>query len=88
MNDGYSKMKSRESSRANERQKMMESAHSSNNEFVKKQQAMTASMGGKAPNLDGMYMNFDSCMINNGAHAQDFGRELTSGLDKKAFPVK
>lgn len=55
---------------------------------MKKQQAMVAPMSGKAPNLDGMYMNFDSCMVNNGSHAQEFGRELTAGLDKKAFPVK
>jgi len=49
---------------------------------------MTAVMGAKAPNLEERYMNFDSCMISDGEHAQSFGRELTAGLDKKAYPVK
>lgn len=49
---------------------------------------MIAPMAGKAPNLEGKYMNLDSCMMNNGDHAQKFGRELTAGLDKKAYPVK
>ena len=87
MKDEYS-MKSRESVRANERQRMMESAHSSNNAFVKSHEAMTATMAGKAPNLEARYMNFDSCMVSDGEHAQSFARELTSGLDKKAYPVK
>ena len=49
---------------------------------------MVASMGGKAPNLEDKYMYFDQCMVSDGAHAQEFGRSLTAGLDKKAFPVK
>lgn len=49
---------------------------------------MTATMAGKAPNLEGKYMNFNAEMMNTGMHAQEFGRELTAGLDKKAFPVK
>ena len=49
---------------------------------------MTASMGGKAPNLEGRLMNFNAEMMNTGEHAQSFGRELTAGLDKKAYPVK
>ena len=32
-------------------------------------------------------MDFCSYMSNNGAHAQKFGKELTAGLDKVAFPV-
>lgn len=55
---------------------------------MREHQAMTAVMGAKAPNLEERYMNFDSCMISDGEHAQSFGRELTAGLDKKAYPVK
>jgi hypothetical protein len=88
MNDGYGKMNSRESVRANSRQKMMEAAHSSNNAFVRTHEAMTAVMGGKAPNLKEEAMHFNAYMCNNGEHAQDFARDLTAGLDKKAYPVK
>ena len=88
MRDGYEKVKSRESVRANERQRMLESHHGSNNAFVREHEAMSATMAGKAPNLEGRLMNFNSEMMNTGEHAQSFGRELTAGLDKKAFPVK
>lgn len=81
-------VKSREGVRANERQKMFEEHHRSNNAFVREHEAMTATMGGKMPNLEGKYMNFNAEMVNNGMHAQEFGREVTAGLDKKAFPVK
>lgn len=88
MKDGYEKVKSREGARANERQKMFEEHHNRNNAFVREHESMTASMGAKAPNLEGRYMNFDSCMVSDGMHAQEFARDLTHGLDKKAFPVK
>lgn len=45
-------------------------------------------MGGKAPNLTAEYMNFDSCMISDGEHAQELARNVTKGMDKEAFPVK
>lgn len=67
---------------------MFEAHHKSNNAFVREHEAMTASMGGKSPKLDGRLMNFNAEMMNTGEHAQDFGRSLTAGLDKKAFPVK
>jgi hypothetical protein len=88
MRDGYEKVKSRESARANERQKMFEEHHGSNNAFVRKHEAMAATLAGKMPNLEGRYMNFNAEMMNNGMHAQEFARELTHGLDEKAFPVK
>jgi hypothetical protein len=88
MKDGYETVKSRESARANERQKMFEARHNNDNAFVRSHEAMTATMGGKAPNLEGKYMNFNAEMMNTGAHAQEFGRNLTAGLDKKAYPVK
>jgi len=67
---------------------MFERDHEGNNAFVRKHEAMTASMGGKAPNLESRYMNFDSCMVSDGEHAQEFARDLARPLDKKAFPVK
>jgi hypothetical protein len=67
---------------------MFEEHHNRNNSFVREHEAMTATMGGKAPNLEDKSMHFNAYMCNNGAHAQEFGRELTAGLDKKAFPVK
>lgn len=67
---------------------MYESEHNSNNAFVKKHQAMAATMGMKEGRLDERYMYFDSCMISDGEHAQELARHLTSDLDKKAFPVK
>lgn len=88
MKDGYEKVRSRESVRANERQKHFEEHHNHNNAFVREHEAMTATMAAKAPNLEARYMNFDSCMISDGMHAQEFARDLTHGLDKKAFPVK
>lgn len=88
MKDGYEKVRSRESVRANERQKMFEARHKSDNAFVREHEAMLASMHGKAPNLEGKYMNYNAEMVNDGHHAQEFGRELTASLDKKAFPVK
>ena len=81
-------MKGKESESANRRQARLEAEHSATNAFVKSHEAMQATMGGKAPNLEARYMNFDSCMISDGEHAQMFARDLTTGLDKKAYPVK
>jgi hypothetical protein len=33
-------------------------------------------------------MKFDACMVSNGAHAQEFAKELTRGIDHEAFPVR
>lgn len=62
--------------------------HSSNDAFVKSAQAGIAKMAGKAPNLKPEAMQFDAYQCNNGEHAQELARTLTSGLDKTAFPVK
>lgn len=88
MKSRYEGIRSREAGKANKLQKMYESEHHSNNAFVKNHEAMTATMGMHHANLEERYMNFDSCMISDGEHAQEFGRHLTTGLDKKAFPVK
>ena len=73
---------------ANALQSKLEAEHSAKNAFVKAQEMKLAKMGAKAPNLTGEYMNFDSCMVSDGMHAQEFAREATKGLDKDAFPVK
>lgn len=69
-------------------QSKMEAMHSANNAFVKKAQAQTASLAGHAPSLPKEAMKFNAYMTNDGMHAQELARSLTSGLDKKAFPVK
>lgn len=89
MKNRYDGRKGKEEGLQSQRQKMYQSEHTSNNEFVKSHQAMQATMGMKTdPKLDSKYMEFDACMVNNGDHAQEFGRQLASSLDKKAFPVK
>lgn len=84
----YTMRNGKDAAISNRRQGMAESQHSSANENVRSEQARLKSMGGKSPNLDGRYMEFDACMTNNGAHAQEFAKKLTSGLDKTAFPVR
>lgn len=87
MND-YTMRKGKEAGIASKRHSMGESQHDSANAFVKAEQNATKSMAGHAPSLKGEAMKFNSYMCNNGEHAQELGRKLTSGLDKKAFPVK
>jgi hypothetical protein len=71
-----------------ERQKRMQELHSSNNAFVKAEQMQVKKMGGSMPNEAGLSHQFDARMSVTGEYAQKFGRELTKGLDKDAFPVK
>lgn len=73
---------------ARTRQSRHEAEHRATNAFVKKVQMETAKMAGRPPEVKQEAMEFDSYMCNNGMHAQEFGRELTKGLDKEAFPVK
>ena len=73
---------------ADKRQRMGEEQHSRKNSMVKQDQNEMKSMEGRAPEMADRYMKFDACMTNNGAHAQEFARTLTKGLDKKAFPVR
>lgn len=73
---------------ADRRHKMSESQHNSSNEFVKREQVARESMAGKNPELKSEAMEMNAYMCNNGEHAQELARSLTSGLDKKAFPVK
>lgn len=43
---------------------------------------------GRAPNLPAAAMHFNAYACNNGEHAQEVARDVTSGLDKVAFPLK
>lgn len=67
---------------------MEQRQHDQTDEFVKRSQAKTARMGGRAPKMKEEFYKFDACMTNTGESAQEFGRKLTKGLDKTAFPVK
>lgn len=87
MKNRYDGNPSKDASMANTRQSRMESEHSANDAFVKKEQASMASMAGKKPNLKPEAMKFNAYQCNDGEHAQEFARSLTKGLDK-AFPVK
>lgn len=88
MKDRYDRMPGKEAAIANSRQKRLQSEHDDANAFVKKKQNELDSMAGRAPNLMQEAMCTNAYMTNNGMHAKEFGRELTSGLDKKAFPVR
>lgn len=81
-------MAGKEARRSNMREKRLDAEHRGNNEFVKRHQEELKGMSGRDPRMDGKMMDFCSYMSNDGEHAQQFGRELTAGLDKKAFPVK
>ena len=72
----------------NKRHRMAEAQHDSANAHVKAEEARTRPLEGRAPNMDGRYMVFDACMMNNGAHAQKLVHSLTKGLDEKAFPIR
>jgi hypothetical protein len=87
MRSRYDGNPGKDSAIANTRQKRLESEHSRKDAFVKKQQAELSRMGAKAPNLKPESMHFNAYMCNDGAHAQELGKKLTSGIDHVAFPV-
>lgn len=72
---------------ANVRQKRYESIHEGHNNFVKKEQAATDKYCGKKPVMKAELSEFNAEMQNTGSWAQEFGKKLTAGLDKVAFPV-
>lgn len=88
MKDRYDGAPGKEAANANNRQRRFEAEHNSKDAFVKKVQNDQARMAGKKPDLKDKAMHFNAYMCNNGEHAQEFGRELTKGLDKTAFPLK
>lgn len=87
MKNRYDGSPGKDSMMAKTRHNRLEAEHSAKNAFVKRQQAETAKMAGKSPNLKSEAMEFNAYMCNNGEHAQEFGKKLTKGLDKVAFPV-
>jgi hypothetical protein len=87
MKSRYDNNPGKDAAIANTRQKRLEAEHSAKDAFVKKVQNEQGRMAGRAPNLKAEALNFNAYMCNNGAHAQEFGRKLTAGIDKVAFPV-
>lgn len=88
MKSRYDRAPGKDAKMANVRERRFEGEHKSSNEFVKSEQAKLKAKAGKDPKMSSEAMKFDGYMCNNGEHAQEFGRELTKGLDKEAFPVK
>jgi len=88
MMDRYDGQKGKENVNAQARQRRLEAEHSAKDAFVKKVQNAQDKYAGKAPVLEPKFEKFNAAMMNNGPHAQEFGRKLTAGLDKVAFPVK
>lgn len=78
--------KSRESVKLYSRNASLEAEHNANNAFVKSAQAAVAGMAGKNPS--GGCGEYNAYMTNTGEKTASFGRTLTAGLDKKAYPVK
>ncbi len=87
MKDRYDGSPGKDAAMANTRLKRYEAEHSAKNEFVKRVQNEQGRYAGRNPKMEPEMMDFCSYMSNNGAHAQKFGKELTRGLDKSAFPV-
>ncbi len=88
MKSRYDNNPGKDAAMQNTRQKRLESVHSTNDNFVKSQQAKLSMHAGRAPKLEGKSMEFNSYMCNDGMHAQELAVKLTAGLDKVAFPVK
>lgn len=59
----------------------------SKNAFVKKEQDVLKSMMGDRPKMAPDLKRFNATMSNDGAAAEKMCNKLTSGIDKKAFPV-
>ncbi len=87
MNSRYDGAPGKDAALNNTRMARLERQHSAKDAFVKKEQAATQKYAGKRPVLKPDMFEFNANMQNNGEWAQGFGRKLTSGLDKVAFPV-
>jgi hypothetical protein len=87
MKDRYDGNPGKEAAIANKRQMRLEREHSEKNNFVKREQAARDKYAGRKPDMKGDLMEFNAEMQNTGAWAQEFGKKLTAGLDKVAFPV-
>ena len=87
MKDRYDLNPGKEAAIANVRQGRLQKQHNDKDNFVKAEQAATQKYAGKKPVMKADMFMFNANMQNNGAWAQDFGKKLTTGLDKVAFPV-
>jgi hypothetical protein len=87
MKSRYDGNPGKEASIANVRHKRLEAEHAAKNAFVNKVQAAQDKYAGRSPMLKGESMEFNAYMCNDGAHAQEFGKKLTAGMDKVAFPL-
>lgn len=85
--DRYDGAPGKDAAIANVRQRRFESEHMRKNEFVKKQERETDKYAGRKPEMKADMFEFNANMQNTGAWAQQFGKKLTTGLDKVAFPV-
>lgn len=69
-------------------QNMLQKEHSSNNAFVKAEQAKLQKYGmKKSVNIAPEYSKFDAAMMNNEDCVHDAVKVLTKGIDD-AYPVK
>lgn len=87
MKDRYDFNPGKEAAIADKRQMRLEREHMEKNNFVKKQQREVDKYAGRKPDMKADMFEFNANMQNNGAWAQAFGKKLTKGLDKVAFPV-
>lgn len=87
MKDRYDGAPGKDAAIANTRQARHEAQHSEKDAFVKREQAAVKQYAGKKPVMKPEMFEFNANMQNNGAWAQEFGKKLTAGLDKVAFPV-
>lgn len=87
MKDRYDGAPGKEAAIANTRQARHERQHMEKDAFVKREQAAVKQYAGKKPVMKAELMEFNAEMQNNGEWAQNFGKKLTAGLDKVAFPV-
>lgn len=87
MKDRYDGAPGKDAAMSNTRQSRYESQHSAKDAFVKREQAAQGKYAGRKPTMKSDMFEFNANMQNNGEWAQDFGRKLTAGIDKVAFPV-
>jgi hypothetical protein len=87
MKDRYDGNPGKDAAIANKRQGRLEREHMEKDNFVKKQQRELDKYSGRKPDMKADMFEFNANMQNTGAWAQGFGKKLTAGLDKVAFPV-
>lgn len=67
---------------------MSQGQRASTQQSVKSAQDEQMKYQGTTPTMEDRYFHFDACMMNNGAHAQEFAKSLTGTIDHAAFPVR